>query len=179
MRVRKALIHVVFGSPAGEMKDTDVNHVSHHSGSAGRIAFIQAGWHADIVGRARESFLATLAAAGFDPGLVDVFDVPGAFEIPLRAKRLALGGRYSAIVAAGLVVDGGIYRHDFVATAVINGLMQVQLETDVPVLSVVLTPHHYHEHDVHQGFFGEHFVTKGREAATAALAVIEPAHTTA
>ena len=174
-----ALIHVVFGSPSGEMKDTDVNHVSSPRGSASRIAFIQAGWHADIVGRARESFLAALAEGGFDPALVDVFDVPGAFEIPLRAKRLALGGRYRAIVAAGLVVDGGIYRHDFVATAVINGLMQVQLETDVPVLSVVLTPHHYHDHAVHQTFFAEHFVVKGREAAAAALAVIEPAHAAA
>ena len=57
---------------------------------------------------------------------------PGAFEIPLHAKRLATSGRYAAVVGAGLVVDGGIYRHEFVADAVVNGLMRVQLDTDVP-----------------------------------------------
>lgn len=64
----------------------------------------------------------------------------GAFEIPLHTRRLAESGSYDAIVAAGLVVDGGIYRHEFVAEAVIGGLMQVQLETGVPVISAVLTP---------------------------------------
>jgi 6,7-dimethyl-8-ribityllumazine synthase len=76
-------------------------------------------------------------------------------------------GRYSAVVAAGLVVDGGIYRHEFVAEAVIGGLMRVQLDTGVPVISAVLTPHHFHEHQTHQAFFSEHFVVKGVEAARA------------
>ena len=75
--------------------------------------------------------------------------VPGSFEIPLHAQRLAGIGRYAAIVGAGFVVDGGIYRHEFVAEAVINGLMRVQLDTDTPVISMVLTPHHFHEHDEH------------------------------
>ncbi|WP_204322835.1 6,7-dimethyl-8-ribityllumazine synthase, partial [Streptococcus pneumoniae] len=66
---------------------------------------------------------------------VDLFEVPGAFEIPLQAKLLARTGRYAAIVAAGFVVDGGIYRHEFVADAVISGLMRVQMDTDVPVIS--------------------------------------------
>ncbi len=98
---------------------------------------------------------------------LEFFEVPGAFEIPLHARRLAQTGRYDGIVAAGLVVDGGIYRHDFVATAVIDGLMRVQLDTDVPVFSVVLTPHHFHEHDEHIEYFTRHFVKKGAEAARA------------
>ena len=63
------------------------------------------------------------------------------------------------------MVDGGIYRHEFVAQSVISGLMQVQLETEVPVFSVVLTPHHFHAGEEHQKFFFEHFVHKGQEAA--------------
>ncbi len=97
----------------------------------------------------------------------------GAFEIPLHAQRLAASGRYRAIVAAGLVVDGGIYRHEFVAEAVIDGLMRVQLDTGVPVFSAVLTPHHFHEHDEHQRFFHEHFQVKGREVAKACTETIE------
>ena len=64
-------------------------------------------------------------------------------------------------------MDGGIYRHEFVAEAVIGGLMQVQMETGTPVISAVLTPHHFHEHETHQAFFSEHFVVKGVEAARA------------
>ena len=65
------------------------------------------------------------------------------------------------------MVDGGIYRHEFVAGAVIDGLMRVQLDTGVPVLSVVLTPKDFHEHDTHRDFFRQHFVSKGAEAARA------------
>ena len=99
--------------------------------------------------------------------LVDFYKVPGAFELPLHAKQLVLTGKYSAVVAAGLVVDGGIYRHEFVAEAVISGLMRVQLDLDVPIISVVLTPHHFHEHQQHASFFASHFELKGREAARA------------
>ena len=96
--------------------------------------------------------------------------MPGAFEIPLQAQRLARTGRYDA--------DRRLRRWSSTAastatssspTAVIDGLMRVQLDTDVPVLSVVLTPHHFHEHDEHHAFFADHFVVKGQEAAQACL----------
>ena len=137
-----------------------------------RIAFVQATWHKPIVDRARDSFTDEIGSLGVPKNEIDFFEVPGAFEIPLHAKRLAQTGKYSAIVAAALVVDGGIYRHDFVATAVIDGLMRVQLETEVPVFSVVLTPHHFHEHDDHLDFFSNHFVKKGAEAARACSATV-------
>jgi len=133
----------------------------------GRIAFVQSLWHREIVDEARDSFLAEVQERGVAADQVDLFEVTGAFEIPLHAKRLAESGRYRAVVAAGLVVDGGIYRHDFVAEAVIDGLMRVQLDTGVPVFSAVLTPHHFHEHSDHERFFHDHFQVKGREVAKA------------
>jgi 6,7-dimethyl-8-ribityllumazine synthase len=140
--------------------------------SAGRFAFLQAGWHAEIVGRGRDGFLAEMSRQGVPAEAVEIFDLPGAFEIPLLAQSLARTGRFRAIVACALVVDGGLYRHDFVAQAVIDGLMRVQLETGVPLLSAVLTPHHFHEHAEHQRFFAEHFLQKGAEVARAALAAV-------
>ncbi|MBY0412070.1 MAG: 6,7-dimethyl-8-ribityllumazine synthase, partial [Burkholderiaceae bacterium] len=86
--------------------------------------------------------------------------------------RLAQSGRYDAIVACALVVNGGIYRHEFVNAAVIDGMMRVQLDTDVPVLSAVLTPRDFHEHEDHLRFFREHFVKKGAEVANACLATM-------
>ncbi|PRD40293.1 UNVERIFIED_CONTAM: ribH2 [Trichonephila clavipes] len=137
-----------------------------------RIAFIRARWHDDIVDRAHEGFLAE--AARLIPGAeVETFDVPGAFEMPLAAKKLAQTGRFDAVVAAAFVVDGGIYRHDFVAGAVVTGLMNVGLETGVPCLSVSLTPHNYQPVDVLTDFYREHFVKKGAEAASAVRQLLD------
>jgi 6,7-dimethyl-8-ribityllumazine synthase len=133
-----------------------------------RFAFVKAQWHADIVDRAFDGFTEKIPAAQ-----VDVIDVPGAFEMPLMARDLAASGRYAAVICAAFVVDGGIYRHDFVAQAVVDGLMRAGLETGVPILSVSLTPHHYQETDHHSAIFREHFVAKGREAAEAALGILK------
>lgn len=132
-----------------------------------RFAFIKTRWHCDVVDQALKGFFQIIPQAQ-----VDVFDVPGAFEMPLVAKKLAVTGRYAAVAAAALVVDGGIYRHEFVAQAVVNGLMQVGLDTGVPVLSVSLTPHQFHDgSDHHHAIFSAHFVGKGREAGEAALGI--------
>ena len=133
-----------------------------------RFAFVKANWHADIVSKALDGFRELIP-----PDRIDVFDVPGAFELPLMARDLARTGRYAAVAAAALVVDGGIYRHDFVAAAVVDGLMRAGLETGVPILSVSLTPHHFQETSHHSGIFAAHFVEKGREAARAALGIVE------
>ena len=102
---------------------------------------------------------------GFSPGEIICF-------ISASWKLTSGLGRYAAVVAAGFVVDGGIYRHEFVAQAVIDGLMSVQLETEVPVLSMVLTPQRFHEHDEHVAFFTGHMAKKGVEAAIACVHTI-------
>jgi 6,7-dimethyl-8-ribityllumazine synthase len=137
-----------------------------------RVAFVQSCWHRDIVDQARKAFVRSIKRHGINAKQIECFEVPGAFEIPLHAKLLAKTGRYSAVVAAGFVVDGGIYRHEFVASTVIDALMSVQLETEVPVISVVLTPQQFHEHEDHRQFFSRHFVVKGEEAARACVATI-------
>ena len=138
-----------------------------------RIAFVQSCWHRDVVMKCQAAFLIEAEARHIPRAAIDIFEVPGSFEIPLHAQILAKTRRYTAIVAAGLVVDGGIYRHDFVAEAVIDGLMRVQLDTGIPVFSAVLTPHHFHEHAEHQRFFTEHFEVKGREVAKACTDTVE------
>jgi len=136
-----------------------------------RIAFVQAGWHRELTDGCRDAFLAEMARRL--PGAeVDQFGVPGALEIPLRAKRLAATGRYDAVVACALVVDGGIYRHEFVAQAVLDGIMRVQLESEVPVLSAVLTPQQFHDHADHVRFFADHLATKGTEVAGACAEIV-------
>ncbi len=136
-----------------------------------KIAFIRARWHAETVDQALIGFREEMARAG-EPHELRVFDVPGAFEMPLLAQKLARTGGYAAIVAAALVVDGGIYRHDFVAAAVVSGLMTAQLHTGVPMFSVSLTPHHYRAEGEVEAFYRAHFLQKGAEAARAVQQVL-------
>lgn len=137
-----------------------------------KIAFIKARWHADIVDQALVGFEADMDSTDATVQITS-FDVPGAFEMPLLAKKLGASGEYDAIVCAALVVDGGIYRHDFVAAAVVNGLMEAQMSTGVPTFSVSLTPHHFQPTEEHIGFYTDHFVKKGAEAAQAVRQTLE------
>lgn len=137
-----------------------------------RIAMVSALWHAELLAHARHRFRTTLQDWGVPSANFFEHEVPGAFEIPLAAQRLARRGGYDAIVAFALVVDGGIYRHEFVASAVLDGLMRVQLDEGVPVLSVVLTPQAFHDHDDHRRFFAGHLEIKGEQAATAVMQLL-------
>jgi len=138
-----------------------------------RIAYVQAGWHREIVEQSLFAFKDSLAEQGIAQDQVDLYEVPGSLEIPLQCKLLANSGKYSIIVAAGLIVDGGIYRHDFVAATVLDAMMQVQLASETPILSVVLTPHLFSEAQAHHDFFFEHFKLKGAEAASACIKTLK------
>src|ERR1700716_1769688 len=130
-----------------------------------RVAFVQSSWHREVVEECRIAFLSEIEARHITN--VDVFEVPGSFEIPLHAQILAKTRRYTAVVAAGLVVGGGIYTPEFVAHTLIKALMDVQLRTEVPVFSAVLTPQQFHESAAHFEFFRKHFAIKGVEVAEA------------
>jgi 6,7-dimethyl-8-ribityllumazine synthase len=138
-----------------------------------RIAVISASWHTEVVYQARDAAQAELQAQGVAAASIQHFSVPGAFESPLLAKKLADSGRFDAVIACALIVNGGIYRHEFVTSAVIDGLMRVQLDSEVPVFSAVLTPRDFHEHADHLEFFRQHFAKKGVEVAHACLAALD------
>jgi len=138
-----------------------------------KIAYIQAQWHTDVTDNCKTAFLIEIERQGYAKADVELFSVPGSLEIPLMAKKLAQTGKYAAVCCSGLVVDGGIYRHDFVASAVLHGIVQAGLDTGVPVLSAVLTPHQFHEHETHRVWFTEHMLTKGKELAQACAHIVK------
>jgi len=127
-----------------------------------RVAFVQSAWHRDVVAECREAFLAEIQARHVARAQIDVFEVPGAFEIPLHVQLLAKTRRYTAIVAAGLVVDD-----QYIAETVIKALMEVQLRTEIPVFSAVVTPEQFNETAADIDFFRQHFAAKGSEVAQA------------
>src|ERR1700681_1747667 len=127
-----------------------------------RVAFVQSAWHREVIEGCRLAFLDEIEARHIERGRIDVFEVPGSFEIPLHVQLLAKTRRYTAIIAAGLVVDD-----EYIAETVIKALMEVQLRTEVPVFSAVLTPQQFHETTAHFEFFRQHFAVKGVEVAEA------------
>jgi 6,7-dimethyl-8-ribityllumazine synthase len=131
-----------------------------------RVAFVQSAWHREVVAEARNAFLDEIEARHIPRAAVDIFEVPGSFEIPLHVQILAKTRRYTAIVAAGLVVDGGIY-HEHISDTVIRALMDVQLRTEVPVFSAILTSQQSEQSEAHSESFKKHFATKGIEVAEA------------
>jgi 6,7-dimethyl-8-ribityllumazine synthase len=150
-----------------------MNQITPREFETRRVAVIRARWHADIVDECVNSFIENTQTLSNGKTVVDIFDVPGALEIPLHAKLVAETGRYDAILGVAFVVNGGIYRHDFVAGTVLDGMMTVQLQTNIPVLSAVLTPHNFHDSEEHHRFFFEHFKVKGKEAANACHQILD------
>ena len=132
-----------------------------------RIAIISANWHSDVVHQARDAAVQRLQELGASRSNVQLIEVPGAFEIPLMAQKLAKSGQFDAVIGCAVIVNGGIYHHEFVSTAVVDGLMRVQLDTGVPVFSVALTPYNFQPSEDLVNFFTAHFVKKGEEAANA------------
>ncbi len=96
-----------------------------------------------VVGRFYEELAERLVAGATEAlaphGEVDVYDVPGAFELPLAAKYAAESGRYAAVVALGAVIRGETDHYDYVCGEAARGVQQVQLATGVPVGFGVLT----------------------------------------
>jgi 6,7-dimethyl-8-ribityllumazine synthase len=80
-----------------------------------------------------------LKRSGADEKDIDLFKVPGAFEIPLVAKKVAKSGRYDAVICLGAVIRGSTPHFDYVANEVSKGIAQVSLEADIPIAFGVLT----------------------------------------
>ncbi len=108
-------------------------------GGDARVAIITSRFNSFICERLEEGALDALARHGVDDGQVAVFKVPGAFEIPLVAKKLAASGKYDGVVCLGAVIRGDTPHFDYVAAEVSKGIAAATLETGVPISFGVLT----------------------------------------
>ncbi len=116
------------------------NYLEGNLAAAGRTFGIVAARFNDFIVRPLiEGALDAIGRHGGDLERVDVVWVPGAFEIPLAARRLALTGRYDAVICLGAVIRGATAHFDYVAGGVASGVASVSLETDLPVIFGVIT----------------------------------------
>src|SRR5947209_437905 len=104
-----------------------------------RVAIACARFNDLIVTRLLDGARDGLVRHGVDEASITVVWAPGAFELPLVAKRLAASGEYDAVITLGAVIRGATGHYDFVAGQCASGVQQAQLETGVPVIFGVLT----------------------------------------
>lgn len=104
-----------------------------------KFAIIVSRFNDFIVGKLMEGAMDALLRHGADDKNIDIIRVPGAFEIPLVAKKLAGSGKYHAVICLGAVIRGATPHFEYVAAEVSKGIAQVNLETEIPVTFGVLT----------------------------------------
>ena len=136
-----------------------------HAGA--RIAIIASRWNARITETLLEGARKAMADHGVDEDAVDVFRVPGAWELPVIAARLASTGGYAGIVALGCVVRGDTRHFEHVADGCSEGLMDVAMEFGLPVANGVLAVERVEDAEARAG--GSH----GNKGEEAAMVVIE------
>ncbi len=139
-------------------------------GTGVRVALVVSRFNQFVTSKLLEGAHETLVRHGVEPSDVDIAWVPGAFELPLAAARLAKTGRYDAIVCLGAVIRGATAHFDYVSGQVASGIARVALDTDLPVIFGVLTTDTLEQAiDRSGGKAGN----KGHEAAVSAIEMVQ------
>ena len=146
-----------------------VIHEGHLNGQGFRFAIVASRWNDFISSRLVEGALDALERLGADEKLVELYKVPGAFEIPLLALKLAGSGRFDVVICLGTIIRGQTPHFEYIASEVASGIAQAGLQTGVPVVFGVLTAD-----TVDQAIdrAGVKLGNKGFEAATTAVELV-------
>ena len=104
-----------------------------------KIALVAARFNSFIVEHLISGSKDALLSSGADESDIEIFYVPGAFEIPLALKKIACSGKYDGIVALGAVIRGGTPHFEYVAGECVKGISQASLDSEVPIAFGVLT----------------------------------------
>ena len=135
-----------------------------------RFAIVSSRWNDFLTARLVEGALDALERLGADEGAVEHFRVPGSFEIPLMALRLAESEKFDAVICLGTVIRGQTPHFEYVAGEVTKGVAQAAMETGVPVLYGIVTA------DTLEQAIDRAGVKSGNKGFEAAMAAVELAN---
>lgn len=116
-----------------------VIHEGHLNGQGFRYAIVASRWNDFISSRLVEGALDALERLGAEENQVEIYKVPGAFEIPLLALKLAESGKFDAIICLGTIIRGQTPHFEYIASEVASGISHAALKTGVPVVFGVVT----------------------------------------
>lgn len=135
-----------------------------------RLAIVVSRFNAGITTGLLQGALEYLREKQAEPPTEDIFHAPGAFEIPLIARRLARTGRYVGIICLGCVIKGDTAHFEFISLGATTGLMGAMLETDTPISFGILTAYTDEQAELRSRGGPQN---KGREAAAACLEMVQ------
>lgn len=104
-----------------------------------KIAVVVADFNSTVTSQLKDGAVSTLVKFGVNEDQVDVYHVPGAFEIPFATKKLLATGKYDGIMTLGAVIKGETDHYDLICQNVTNGIMQLNMQGEVPVTFGILT----------------------------------------
>ena len=104
-----------------------------------RFAIVASRWNDFLTSRLVAGALDALERLGADEKSVELFKVPGSFEIPLLARKVAASGKYDAVICVGTIIRGETPHFEYIAAEVTKGIAQAGMETDVPVVYGIVT----------------------------------------
>jgi 6,7-dimethyl-8-ribityllumazine synthase len=143
-----------------------VVHEGQLSGQGFRFAIVVSRWNDSISSRLVDGALDAFERLGVPEKDIEVYKVPGAFEIPLLAQKLAASGKFAAVVCAGTIIRGQTPHFEYIAGEVARGIGQAALQTGVPVVFGVITADNMDQAIERAGV---KLGNKGFEAATTAV----------
>ena len=126
-------------------------------------------WNNEYTSKLADGAIEALKEAGASDDAIDIFYVPGAFELPVASLRAADSGEYSAVIALGVVIRGDTPHFDYVAAEAARGLMQASMQTGVAVMFGVITADNIEQVIAR---CGEKADNKGYEAAMSAIETV-------
>ena len=104
-----------------------------------RVAIVASRWNDFVVSRLIGGAVDALQRLGAQTDSITIVRVPGSFELPVAARRLAMSGDYDALICLGAIIRGETSHNEYIASQVFKGIAQVQLETNLPVALGVVT----------------------------------------
>jgi len=138
-----------------------------------RFGIVVAHFNRQVTEGLERACIATLKKHGVKEKDIELFCVPGSFEIPFFANELAKQKKYDAIIALGAVVKGETKHDEYIANAVAQGITRVGLDHGIPVIFGVITPNTIEQAIARSS---DNEFNKGREAALAAIEMVQLTH---
>jgi len=131
-----------------------------------RFAIIVARWNGELTAKLARGAMDALSKAGANKDEIEIFNVPGAFELPVAAMKAAETGTFDAVICLGVVIRGETPHFDYVAGQAAAGIMQASMDTGIPVMFGVVTANTVEQA---QARCGGDVGNKGYEAAVSAI----------
>ncbi len=132
-----------------------------------RFAIVASRWNDFLTSKLTEGALDTLERLGAAEKNVEIFKVPGSFELPLTAQKVVESGKFDAVICIGVVIRGETPHFDYVAGGAAKGVSQVSMETGVPVLFGIITA------DTLEQALNRAGIKSGNKGVEAAMAAVE------